>query len=63
MWKHFDALYRFALDPIQPTETSKFKIYCSPKPLKCQQWFKKAIAIDEHTVKRAAIADPDLKPL
>jgi hypothetical protein len=29
----------------------------------CQVWFKKAMAIDEHTVKRAAIDDPDLKPL
>jgi hypothetical protein len=29
----------------------------------CQQWVKKAMAIDEHTVKRAAIDDPDLKPL
>jgi len=28
-----------------------------------QEWFKKALAIDEHTVKRAAIDDPDLKPL
>ncbi len=26
-------------------------------------WFKKAMAIDEHTVKRAAIDEPDLKPL
>ena len=29
----------------------------------CQEWLKKAMAIDEHTVKRAAIGDPDLKPL
>jgi hypothetical protein len=29
----------------------------------CQDWFKKAMALDEHTVKRAAIDDPDLKPL
>lgn len=28
-----------------------------------QEWFKKAMAIDEHTVKQAAIDDPDLKPL
>jgi predicted Zn-dependent protease len=26
-------------------------------------WFKKAMAINEHTVKREAIDDPDLKPL
>jgi tetratricopeptide (TPR) repeat protein len=29
----------------------------------CQVWFKKAMAIDEHNVKRKAIDDPDLKPL
>ena len=29
----------------------------------CQAWFRKAMAIDEQTVKRAAIDDPDLKPL
>ena len=29
----------------------------------CQDWFKKAMAIDEHTVKRVAVDDPDLKPL
>src|SRR5258708_1191859 len=28
-----------------------------------QEWFKKAMAVDEHTVKREAIDDPDLKPL
>lgn len=29
----------------------------------CKEWFKKAMAVDEHTVKTAAIDDPDLKPL
>jgi len=29
----------------------------------CQMWFKKAMAVAEHAVKRAAIEDPDLKPL
>jgi tetratricopeptide (TPR) repeat protein len=29
----------------------------------CEEWFKKAMAIDEHTVKRAAADDPDLQPL
>ncbi len=29
----------------------------------CQTWFKKAMAIDERTVKQQAIDDPDLKPL
>src|SRR6266478_4626669 len=28
----------------------------------CKEWFKKAMAIDEHTVKETAIDDPDLKP-
>lgn len=29
----------------------------------CLEWFKKAMAVDEQTVKQAAIDDPDLKPL
>ena len=29
----------------------------------CREWLKRAMAIDEHAVKRAAIDDPDLKPL
>jgi tetratricopeptide (TPR) repeat protein len=29
----------------------------------CQKWFKMAMNIDENTVKRAAIDDPDLQPL
>jgi hypothetical protein len=29
----------------------------------CGDWFKKAMAIDEHTVKWLALDDPDLKPL
>jgi predicted Zn-dependent protease len=29
----------------------------------CKEWFTKAMAINEHAVKRAAIDDPDLKPL
>jgi tetratricopeptide (TPR) repeat protein len=29
----------------------------------CQEWFKKAMVVDEHAVRRAAIDDPDLKPL
>jgi tetratricopeptide (TPR) repeat protein len=28
----------------------------------CRKWLKKAVTIDEHTVKRAAINDPDFKP-
>jgi hypothetical protein len=29
----------------------------------CRDWFTRAMAIDEKTVQRAAIDDPDLKPL
>lgn len=29
----------------------------------CRSWFQKAMAIDEDAVKRAAVDDPDLKPL
>ena len=29
----------------------------------CQEWFKKAMTIDEHSVKGVALDDPDLKPL
>ena len=39
--------------------------YCSQlqRLEEAQAWLKKAMAIDEQTVKRAAIDDPDLKPL
>ena len=39
--------------------------YCAQLGLldECQRWFKKAVAIDEQTVQRAATDDPDLKPL
>jgi tetratricopeptide (TPR) repeat protein len=29
----------------------------------CKKWFKKAMAIDEQTVRESAVDDPDLKPL
>jgi tetratricopeptide (TPR) repeat protein len=29
----------------------------------CQEWFKRAMSIDENTVRRTAIDDPDMKPL
>ena len=29
----------------------------------CREWFKKAMTVDEQTVRRAALDDPDLKPL
>jgi Tfp pilus assembly protein PilF len=39
--------------------------YCAQRGKldECQEWFKKAMAIDEQTAKRLAIDDPDLKPL
>jgi tetratricopeptide (TPR) repeat protein len=39
--------------------------YCAQLGLldECRKWFKKAMAIDEHTVKKQAIDDPDLQPL
>jgi hypothetical protein len=50
------------------------KVYMIPFNLACyesqlhwfkeaEKWFKKAMAIDEKTVKKLAIDDPDLKPL
>jgi tetratricopeptide (TPR) repeat protein len=29
----------------------------------CKEWFKKAMAVNEHTVKSAAVDDPDLQPV
>lgn len=39
--------------------------YCSQlrRFEEAEEWLKKAMAIDEHTFKRAAIDDPNLKPL
>jgi hypothetical protein len=39
--------------------------YCAQlRPLDdCQEWFNKALAIDEQTVKRAATDDPEMKPI
>jgi tetratricopeptide (TPR) repeat protein len=39
--------------------------YCSQldRVAEAKHWFSKAMAIDEETVKREAIDDPDLKPL
>ena len=63
-----------ALDQLQPVAdkfpavwTIPYNLACYCAQLgrleECKEWFKKAMAIDEHTVKRAAIDDPDLKPL
>ena len=42
-----------------------FACYCSQlnRLAEAQIWFKKAMAIDEHAVKREALDDLDLKPL
>jgi tetratricopeptide (TPR) repeat protein len=63
-----------AHDFLLPAEDKFRKNWTIPYNLACycaqlnrleaaQIWFKKAMAINEHTVKREAIDDPDLKPL
>ena len=63
-----------AYDLLLPAEDKFQKNWTIPYNLACycaqlyrleaaQIWFKKAMAINEHTVKREAIDDPDLKPL
>jgi len=63
-----------AFDALSPAATVFLKVWTIPYNLacycaqlgrldECQTWFKKAMAIDEHTVKRKAVDDPDLKPL
>lgn len=63
-----------AFDKLLPAAEKFPEVWTVPYNLACycsqlhrfdeaQQWFKKAMAIDEHTVKRAGIDDPDLKPL
>ena len=63
-----------ALDQLLPGVTKFKDIYVIPYNLacycaqlgrldECQTWFKRAMAIDEHAVKRVALDDPDLKPL
>ena len=51
--------------PAEPTLTYNLACYCAQlgRLDECKEWFRKAMAIDEQTVKRAAIDDPDLKPL
>jgi tetratricopeptide (TPR) repeat protein len=63
-----------AFDQLLPVADRFPEVWMIPYNLACycaqlgrldesQEWFKKAMAIDEHTVKRAGIDDPDLKPL
>jgi tetratricopeptide (TPR) repeat protein len=63
-----------AFDQLLPAAKKFRKVWTIPYNLACyccqlgrleesQRWLKKAMAVDEHTVKQAAIDDPDLKPL
>ena len=63
-----------AFDQLLPAATKFPKVWTIPYNLacycaqlgrldECLEWFKKAMSIDEHAVKRAAVDDPDLKPL
>lgn len=63
-----------ALDQLLPVAEKFRNVWTIPYSLSCYcaqlghlkeclTWFKKAMAIDEHSVKRRAIDDPDLKPL
>jgi predicted Zn-dependent protease len=63
-----------AFDLLLPTEDKFQKSWVIPYNLACycaqlghvakaKDWFSKAVAIDEETVKRQASDDPDLKPL
>ena len=69
-----DGSLEAALETLVPVVDQFPKIWMMPFNLACycsqlgrldeaQEWFKKAMAIDEQTVKRAGIEEPDLKPL
>lgn len=62
----FDKL-RPVVDRFSKVWTIPYNLACYCAQLgrlyECANWFHKAIAIDEHSVKRAALDDPDLKPL
>jgi len=62
----YDQLLRVA-DRYPKLWTIPYNLACYCAQLgrleECQSWFKRAMAIDEHTVRREAIDDPDLKPL
>jgi hypothetical protein len=63
-----------AFDQLLPMSVKVPKVWTIPYNLscycaqlgrldECQDWFNIAMAIDAHTVRRAGIDDPDLKPL
>ena len=63
-----------AFDQLLPVVKKFRKVWTIPYNLACycaqlgrlkegEQWFNKAMSIDEPTVRRAAMNDPDLKPL
>jgi tetratricopeptide (TPR) repeat protein len=62
----FDQL-RSVADRFQKVWNIPYNLACYCAQLgqldECQKWFNKAMALDEQTVKREAIDDPDLKPL
>jgi predicted Zn-dependent protease len=69
-----DGGLRTAWEALRPVADKFPKVWTIPYNLacycaqlgrleECEQWLKKAVAIDEGTVKRLAIEDPDLKPL
>jgi tetratricopeptide (TPR) repeat protein len=62
----FDQLLRVALRfPDESNIAYNLACYCAQlgRRAECEEWFKKAIEIDEDTAKGAAIKDLDLKPL
>ncbi len=79
MDQSFNALHELkrpgaAFDHLLPAAKQFPKVWLIPYNLacycaqtgrleECEEWFKKAMAIDEQTVKQAALDDPDLKPL
>jgi tetratricopeptide (TPR) repeat protein len=62
----FDQLVPVA-DKFSKVWTIPYNLACYCAQLgrleECKAWFQKAMAIDEHTVKRAPIDDPDLNTL
>lgn len=60
--KLLPAVDRFCQEWVVPYNLA---CYCAQlgRMVECQGWFKKAMAMDEHEVKRQALDDPDLKPL
>jgi tetratricopeptide (TPR) repeat protein len=65
---------QMALEQLVPAAESFPKVWTIPYNLacycaqlgrldECKEWFKKAVVIDERSVQRMALDDPDLKPL